>query len=407
MLLNDHDVKILDLDIMELSDNELADYVAPEKPDYIGVSVATPMVAKTQSIFKVVEHILPQCVKVIGGPHPSSMPTQSLEHTGADVSVVGEGEYSFKELVEGVPYQRIKGIAFKDGTSFVSNEPRPPIEDLNSLPFPAHHMVPRDKYRMSPYFDSYYSESERPIFSSSVITSRSCPYQCIFCATKKIFGGKVRFRSPQNVVDEVEYLNKELGVRAMMFVDDCFTLNKNRTTEICQQIIRRRIDIKWWIDTRVDHVSEELLQVMKEAGCRFIVYGVEAGSQRILDLIQKKITIEQVKRAFALTHNIGIDTKANFMLGHPTETEDEMIQSVNLAKELNPTKTAFYLVLPLPGTELYDIAQSQNLITKDFSQFMWYHLPVSNISGVSEKRLKEIQRWAYKVAPGKEPTPID
>jgi anaerobic magnesium-protoporphyrin IX monomethyl ester cyclase len=394
-LQNGDKVKILDLDILNLTTDELREYLIAEGPDYVGITASTPMLVDAKQILGLVKEILPDCKKIIGGAHASSLPLNALQESGADVAVIGEGEESFKEILQGRPYGKIAGIAFKENTESVINPPRRIINDLDSLAQPAHHLVSRDSYRMSPYFEAYFKDGQRPIRSASVMTSRSCPFNCIYCASRKIFNAKVRLRSPENVIEELASLYFELGVKAIMFLDDVFTLDKERTIQICQRLIKSRINIKWWIDTRVDLISEGLLMLMKESGCRFIVYGVESGSQRILDMLKKGITVEQVKEAFAMTHRVGIDTKANFMLGHLDETEEEVMQSIKLAKELNPARAGFYLTLPVPGSELYEIAQKRKLINKDFSQFMWYHLPVANLSKIDNVKLKALQRYAY------------
>ena len=393
---NGHRVKILDLDIININTKGLKNFLTDEKPDYVGVTASTPMLIDARHIFTLVKTILPDCKKIIGGAHASCLPLNALQESGADAAIIGEGEYSFKEIVEERPYEEISGIAFAKNGSFVINPLRKPLDDLDSLVNPAHHLVPRDAYRMSPYFDVYFKDNEKPVRRASVITSRSCPFRCIYCSVRAISGTKIRFRSAQNVIEELAALYFEMGVRAVMFVDDVFTFDKKRTAKICEEMIKRKINLRWWIDTRVDLVSRDLLRLMKEAGCRFIVYGVESGSQRILDMLRKDITVEQVKEAFALTHKIGIDTKANFMLGHLDETEEEVLQSIQLAKELNPARAGFYLTVPLPGSHLYEIARQRNLIQKDFSQFMWYHWPVANLSRIDGKRLKALQHYAYK-----------
>lgn len=393
---NGYRVKILDLDIINIDTEGLKEYLIQEQPDYVGVTASTPMLIDAKQIFALVNLTLPNCKKIIGGAHASCLPLNALEESGADVVVIGEGEYSFQEIIEERPYEEILGIGFRKDGNFIINPSRQPIDNLDSLKFPAHHLVPRDSYQMSAYFDIYFKEDERPIRSASVITSRSCPFNCIYCAIKTIAGSKIRLRSAENVIEEIALLYFELGVKAIMFVDDVFTFDKKRTSQICKTLIDRKINVKWWIDTRVDFVSEDLLWLMKEAGCRFIVYGVESGSQRILNMLKKGITIEQVREAFALTHKVGINTKANFMFGHLDETEEEVMQSIQLAKELNPARVGFYLTLPLPGSQLYEIAKARNLIHKGFSQFMWYGWPVANLSKIDSARLKTLQHFAYR-----------
>ena len=246
------------------------------------------------------------------------------------------------------------------------------------------------------YKSSYDFEDKVGIKCASVITSRGCPFPCNYCASKTILGKKVRFRDPKLVADEIEDLIYKQGVGAILFLDDCFTLNEIKVIELCEQIINRGMDFYWWLDTRVDCISEGVLNLMYEAGCRFIVYGVEAGSQAVLDRIGKKIKVDQIKEAFEVTQRVGIDTKANFMLGHIDETYEEIEESISLAKSLNATRYGFYLTLPLPGSKLYEIAKVRDVITKGFDRFKWYDEPVSNISKVSAEDLLLLQKEAYK-----------
>ena len=180
---------------------------------------------------------------------------------------------------------------------------------------------------------------------ASVITSRGCPFPCNYCASKKILGKAVRYRDAGLVIDEVEDLVSNYDVEAILFLDDCFTLDELRVVEMCEQIIKRGLKFHWWLDTRVDCISEELLNLMYVAGCRFIVYGVESGCQAVLDRIGKKIKVDDIMSAFEMTKRVGIDTKANFMFGHIDETREEIMESINLAKTYRCHKV---WVLPHP-----------------------------------------------------------
>ena len=230
--------------------------------------------------------------------------------------------------------------------------------------------------------------------------SRSCPYRCVYCASKKIFGNKMTFRNVDNIIDELKILKKEYNISYIIFLDDCFTLVRSRIIELCQRMISEDINIKWWIDTRCDKIDKELLEIMKKAGCSNIVFGVESGNQNVLNRIKKNLKIPDIENAFKLTNEVGIESKCNMMIGHLDETEDEIMDSINLSRKLKATKSSFYKVIPLPGSELYEICIERKLITGDESEFesmAWYKYPPI-ISKVSKERLEELQKLAYEIA---------
>ena len=391
-----NEINLFDADVTNLAEDELRKYIESISPDIVGMTVPTPLVLEAKKLICTVKNILPDTKTVIGGPHPSALPIESLKHTGADISVFGEGEETIKDLANEIPLSETRGIAYYENNKFKINKPRPVVENLDKIPFPERTILPREKYLQYP-FDP---DEMGMRIAGSIMTSRSCPYQCIYCASKSIFGGKIRFRSPKNVVDEIEDLVSLYNVRHYIFIDDCFTLDQKRTRIICEEIIKRNLDVEWKVDTRVNTISKDLLEIMKKAGCRLIVYGVEAGNQRILDYIKKATTIDMIKRAFKLTKEIGIHTHANFMFGHPTETESEIWDSINLAKKLNPSKVGFYLCMPIPGSELYNMAKNRGVINEDeFHEYRWYGKSVSTLSHVSPKRLEELQKIAYDEIP--------
>lgn len=365
-MIPEHNVHILDMNI----DADVKTALEELNPDFIGISITTPLVKEAKVVIQTIRQVLPLAKIIIGGPHVCALEGKDLDH---DIAILGEAEASIKEIIEGYSKRTLKGS---------------PLNGLDSLPFPAR--ISREPHRLK------YNFGVKKQILASVITSRSCPYQCIFCASKSIFGNKLRFRSPENIIEELTDLKERYKVNSVIFLDDCFSLDKERVKKICTLMIERNLNIKWWVDTRCDHVDQPLLELMKAAGCMFIVYGVEAGSPEVLKRIRKNITIEQIREAFRVTKEAGIDTKCNIMLGHLDETEDQIWQSIALAKELAATKTSFYKVIALPGSELYDIATKRGLINSNsnFEDFAWY-LNTPNISKVSSERLEELQKIAY------------
>ena len=370
-----HDVRIFDMNV----EGNLLGFLRLFEPDAVGISVATPLLKESKEIIQSIREVYPSTKIIVGGPHISALRDEGvLRELDADFGVAGEGEYLIKFVIHAV---RTNGPILCSSDSDPSTS-----KDLDGLPFPSR--LPRNGYHLN-----YDFGAEKQVLAS-VMTSRSCPYQCTFCASKCIFGNKIRMRSAENVVEELKELREEFGVNSILFVDDCFTLVPARVGEICKLMIEEELDMSWWVDTRCDNVNEEMLELMKRAGLKFVVYGVESGSPKILGRIKKHISIEQIKKAFRITHKLGIETKANFILGHLGETKRDMMESVSLAKEIKATRTSFYKMIPLPGSLLYAKVLEKGLIKgKKFEDFAWYKNP-PNISKVPTEDLNKIQRQA-------------
>jgi radical SAM superfamily enzyme YgiQ (UPF0313 family) len=238
------------------------------------------------------------------------------------------------------------------------------VEDVDSLPFPAYDLLPMHRYNS--IIGLY------PV--STMISTRGCPYQCRYCF-KQPSDRKFRFRSPRNVVDEMEYLVKKYKVKEIMFYDDVMTLNRSNVVGICEEILLRNLKVKWEAPTRIEHIDKELLNLMYKAGCIRLRYGVESGDEKILELMNKKINLKQAKEVFKLTKDTGIEAFAYFMIGYADETETTIRKTIKFALELNPDLVMFTVVTPLPQTPLYDFARKTGLITSDY----WREFTLSNI----------------------------
>lgn len=320
------------------------------RPDVVGVTSYSYLYKKAYEVVDKVKSYGDHIV-ILGGPHVSALRGKVLEDTQADFAAKGESEYTLLELCEAIStegnYKEIKGLIWRDKNSITENVDRPFIQDLDSLPFPAYEDFELEKY-------GCYSERRLPI-----ITSRGCPYQCIFCAVKMCMGNRFRARSPENVVDEMEYWYRK-GWKNFDINDDCFTFDLKRAEKICDLILERdlRITYDLYNGIRVNKASEEVLLRMKNSGCRLVQYGIEAGNQEVLKKIKKGITIEQAKRAVELTKKVGIPCVVNFIIGHPGETFDRAMDSIRLAEELPVDSVCFYNLVPYPGTELFEWVKS-------------------------------------------------
>lgn len=339
-----YDVKILDCQALNLSMDEIRREIETYGPDVVGITSMTPILLGVLEVAKLTKDIDKKISVVIGGPHVSLFP-ETVGASFIDFGVRGEGEYTFLELVKnlekGGDFKKINGLVWKKKGKIIINMQREPIKNLDDIPFPARHLLPTKKYDVI--------IMKHPM--TTMVASRGCPFNCAFCfkeAHYRVF----RIRNAQKVVDEMEECIDKLKVKEISFYDDCWP-NKQFLTDICNEIIRRGIDIAWETPQRVNLVDQDLLKLMKRAGCVRLRYGVESGSQRILNMMRKNVTIEQIKNAFEWTKDAGIETFAFFMVAYPTETYDDFIATINLAKEIDADWALFGATIPYPGTDLW------------------------------------------------------
>jgi len=307
-----------------------------------------------------VKRACPNAVTIMGGPHVTFLPSETLmKCQQLDIVCVGEGERTIRELAQAVEgkasLSSVRGIVYRSGNRIAETLPQPLIDDLDSLPFPARHLLPMNRYTVL----------RKKATIGHVITSRGCPFNCIFCASSLLFGRKFRARSPRNVIDEVEEVVSDYNPDTLEFTDDLFTLDHRRVEAICDEMKNRRLDVPWACSSRVDTISRELLLKMREAGCVFIYFGVESGSQRTLNQMRKGITISQIENAVRWAKEIGIEALASFIIGWPGETIDDVENTLEFAKRLDTDYAQFSFATPYPGTELYNLAKNQKLLLTD------------------------------------------
>ena len=353
-----HVVKVLDAIALNLTTEELRESIREFMPDVTAVTTMTPTLFGALESARIAKEN--GSITVIGGPQISVYPKETLSYSFLDYGVNGEGENVMLELVkrleEGSTPNDIQGLVYRQKDTVCVNGSAI-IDDVDSIPFPAYHLLPMDKYNS--IIGLY------PV--STMISSRGCPYKCHFCF-KQPSDKKIRFRLPRNVVDEMEYLVKKYKVREIMFYDDVMTAKRSHVVGICEEMLSRGLNVKWEAPARVEHVDESLLALMHKAGCIRLRYGVESGSEEMLNLMNKNITLKQVKEAFKLTKKAGIETFAYFMVGYAHETPVTMQKTIDFALELSPDLVMFTVVTPLPETPLYDLARREGLIVKDYWQ---------------------------------------
>lgn len=337
------------------SKDEIKEHIKEEDPDIVGVSFFTYDRFEAVKVANAAKEL--GKVVIGGGLHMTFDPINTLQSVPSiDIGVLGEGEETLFELVkaleEDIPLQDIKGIAYRRNGNVVINCLRPLIGDLDSIPMPAYHFLPMDKY---PYHQ--------------ILGSRGCPYNCIFCASPEFWRRKVRFRSYKFVVDEIEYLIKNYGLKEFDFKDDILFLNRKWTTNFCNELLERSISIKWNCLGRVDAVDGLLFKLMRKAGCETLRFGIESGNERILKVINKNITKQQARYAVKVAKRIPFEVGTLFMLGHPCETVEEMKETCQFAIELGAEHYSFKPADIYPGTQLFRIAVNEGLLSKDHNWF--------------------------------------
>jgi len=343
--LKQHNISVDLVDCTFLSQEKALEKVRRSNPKIIGIYSMFSMKHQALQMAKLLRE---DCeLLVAGGPLPTLNPEEFLRCF--DVVVVGEGEETMLELVSRVEknadFSGVKGIAYKKQGKIKLNPPRELIQNLDSIPFPA-----REHFDNQAYKDHYSKKFGYTI--TSMITSRGCPFNCDFCS-QPIFGNRFRTRSPTNIVDEIETV-LHLGYERIWFADDCFTLNRRRLINICDEILRRDIKIEWECLSRVDTIDREMAEKMKKAGCIRVFFGIESGNDKVLALMKKKVTTKQAKRAVYTAKLSGIQVGAFFILGYPGETDETILDTVRFASSLPLDYLSFTLPYPIPGTPLYE-----------------------------------------------------
>jgi radical SAM superfamily enzyme YgiQ (UPF0313 family) len=379
-------VKILDSPALEIDHETVKNEIKKYSPDIVAVTSVTPTIESALKTAQISKEACPSAFTVLGGYHPTFTYQEILKNDFVDIVVCGEGEQTMVELVDaiekGQDLRDVNGIATKN----FKTAPRNIIENLDSIPFPARHLLPMDEYKIL----------NMKLTTGTIVSGRGCPYKCSFCASSAMHGQKLRLRSAENVVDEMEHLVNDHNIEMVAFMDDTFTLNKNRVYEICEIIKERGLDNYWGCTARVDTISEELLKTMKDAGCITMFLGVESADQQLLNEVNKKININRIKKTFELTKKYDMRTIASVVLGMPGDTKRSILSTIKFVKTLEPSYAVFSLATPYPGTDFYLKAASENLIKiNDWSKYTLLS-PVLETVDCSLDELKKLQKKAFK-----------
>jgi len=357
-----HSVSVVDINARRYRKEEVQKMIENFDADVVGIGGMITTYSYVKWLVSEIRRMKPNIKIVVGGGVCSAIPKQFMEWTQTDIIVVGEGELTVVDLLDNLEnLESVRGIWYRDKNGIHANPPRELIKDLDSIPFPAWELFPMDVYLKNP--TRGYMEKKM-----NVLAGRGCPYRCTFCWHN--FGDGNRTRSAENVVEEIKQLQSKYGVNIIIFEDELFTANKSFVMDFCRKIKEQKIKLKWDCQSRVNIIEKDILHVMKDAGCISVGFGVESGSQTMLDAMKKGTTVEQGKNAIRMMKEAGIRFHVTFMIGTPGETKETIWETVSFCKELNiPHRIELFFATPFPSTPLYEYAKNKGLI-KDEEKFI-------------------------------------
>ncbi|MCP5003093.1 MAG: radical SAM protein [Planctomycetes bacterium] len=353
-----HNVHVFDFQVKDNTVPKFKKYIKSKSFNIIGFSVTTITKTNVLKLSKICKDILPNCIIIVGGAFPTVYPKNLIsESSSVDYEVTGEGEITIVELIEVIKQSKdvneVRGIVYRNEIDqAIQTPPRPLIEGLDSIPFPAHHLFDLDAYQPPPgmFF-------RRPL--RHMITTRGCPFRCVFCDDRVVWRGRCRMRSAENIIEEMEVLVNKYGSKEIHLYDDTFTVNKERVFRLCELLREKRLGVIWRCSSRVDTVTEKMLKDMYSAGCRSISYGIESGDDEILRKMNKKTNVSQARNAVKWTNRAKIQAKGFFMMNFPGETKETTEKTIALSKELDLDFAGFNLTIPHHGEQLKNMIEEE------------------------------------------------
>ncbi len=391
---HNYETKIIDAEVLGWGPQRVAEEVLKLDPQFVGITSATVAIYNAAEVAKLIKEKRKNITILLGGAHFTAIPQKTmLMFPQFDFGCWGESEETLLEFLEtankGGDFTKIKGLVTCQDDRLYFSEKRPRIKDLDNLPTPAWDLLPNlAKFYCPPV------HTVKKFPAACLVTSRGCFGRCTFC-DRSMFGNTYTFHSAEYVMEMVEHLYYQYGIREIQFKDDDFPIFKGRLFKICEELKKRKLDLSWSCTSRVDQVTPELLSAMKESGCWQVWYGIESGSQRILDIIGKGITLEQIHSAIYWTKEAGINPCGFFMLGNPTETKESLQETINLATKLPIADCLFTFMTPSPGSELYHEIHKYGTFEEDWSK-MNNMLPLFIPHDLSRRELVSYSKKAYR-----------
>ncbi len=385
-----HDVRMYEPEAQRLNHADIARIIKTFAPDVIGLTCTTPNFARAVELARICK-INSGAKVVLGGVHASAMPEFIMEKYPdlIDCVVVGEGEITMLELVNAYQassgVETIKGTVYAKAGEVIRNENRPFIENLDSIPFPARDLIPQAFFTPNLHNARYRN-------CATILTSRGCPFNCSFCASRLVSGRKYRTHSVEYILKEMEMLKKNYKIRQLLITDDTFTIDRNRLEEICRGMIDRRLRLAWFCFGQVGTVNRELLKLMKKAGCYSIGFGVESSDETTLKKMGKPILPVKAKETIKIANSLGLKTQAFYIIGSPGETKEQINKTVKFSREVGSTLAFYNMLVPFPGTRDFDYFFSETPLEDiDWEKFVAIgeHCVVKN-AGISAKEIEHI-----------------
>lgn len=393
---NKYDVRVFDLASKKLSSLEVVTQIKNIAPEFVGFTVYTCSYNIVKQMINDIKKNNSGTKIIVGGPHASALPKESLEDLKADFVVVGEGEEAILEIIKRVEensnrFDDIKGIAYWNKGISVLNSGCNLVEDLDKLPFPDWETIPLKEYTEIGW-DVFFKST--PI--APILTSRGCPHQCVFCASHVVHGRGFRRRDTQIVGDEMEFLVRKYGIKEFEIIDDTFTEVKQHAMGICKEIIKRGLNVRWSTLTgvRLDTIDEELLQIFQESGCYKLNFGIETSSEDIMKKIKKPITQPKVNDKLKLVKKYKIKTVGHFIFGLPGDTEKSIMDTIRFARSSDLDFPVFMHAIPFPGSEMFS-QQYVNLDSVKWDSFYCFSNQPFNLSSVSRVKLRQFLFTGY------------
>jgi anaerobic magnesium-protoporphyrin IX monomethyl ester cyclase len=389
------DVKFKDYQCQKVVISDVIRYVEEERFDIIGMQSYITNINRCFKVASLIKNKRNQAKIIIGGPHATLFPDKVIEHPAIDYVVIGEAEYTVKELVECLNYKiepkDVLGLYYKDINNKIHKNPRRNfVEDVDKLPVPAYEIFNADDY-----FPAVHIRGRRV---HNIITSRGCPFKCKFCSATKVYGNRIRYQSIDRTLNEMKLLKTKMGVDSLQIYDDNFTTNKKRTKNLCIKMIEENLNLQWVCYTRADSIGDyEMLLLMKKAGCYMIVVGIENGNERILKLINKQLNLDVARKNIELAERAKINVLSSFMIGLPSETIKEIENTIEFSTSLALTYATYPIFTPYPGTPIYeDATYYGTILSENFDEFSRWGDGVYSSNGIDPRIYRKLQAKAFR-----------
>ena len=388
MVREEHEVRIVDSLAEGYDHGDVKRIMKGYDPDVVGITATTSMMPDAYRVARMAKRLNENVKVVMGGPHATFLPERTFrECPYLDFIVRGEGEVTFKELVDALEENKnpsnILGLSINMDGKVKNNPSRPLIENLDTIPMPSYDLLPMEKYQVD------------GVRFGTLMTSRGCPFRCVFCSSSLLFGNRWRGHSDSRVIEELKYLREEYKIQEIEFLDDTFTLNKRRALRIAKRIVKEGLDVSWSASSRVDLFTDEVAEAMKRGGCHTIYFGIESGSSKTLELIDKRITPEQSISAVKKAKKHKRQALGAFIIGFPEESREDVEKTIKFSKKVGVDYAQFTIATPYPGTRLWDYALSKKLIrTFDWKKYTTLD-PVMRLKNFTTKQIRKLFRKAY------------